>query len=71
MESKGEILIYQAADGSSQLEVQLEDETIWMNLNQVTSLFGRDKSVISRHIKNIFTEGELVKEAVVAFFATT
>ena len=71
MENKGEILIYQAEDGTSQLEVRLEEETIWMNLNQITSLFGRDKSVISRHIKNIFIEGELIKEAVVAFFATT
>ena len=53
------------------LEVNLKDETVWLNLDQIASLFKRDKSVISRHIKNIYSENELVKESVVANFATT
>ena len=44
---------------------------LWLNLNQMAALFGRDKSVISRHLRNIFREGELVRDSVVAFFATT
>lgn len=71
MESKGAIIIYQTQDGENKLDVQFKNETLWLNLNQLAQLFERDKSVISRHIKNIFTEGELDKEAVVAFFATT
>lgn len=71
MESKGEILIYESEGGQSRLEVKLQNETLWLSLNQLAQLFERDKSVISRHIKNIFGEGELKKEAVVAFFATT
>jgi prophage maintenance system killer protein len=71
MESKGDIIIYQSSQGESRLDVRLENETLWLSLNQLTRLFERDKSVISRHIKNIFGEGELNKDSVVAFFATT
>ncbi len=71
MESKGEVIIYKSQSGESHLEVKLKDETLWLSLNQLTQLFERDKSVISRHIKNIFAEGELDKNSVVAFFATT
>ena len=59
MESKGEIIIYQTEDGESQLDVRLQDETVWLTQSQLTKLFDRDQSVISRHIKNIFKEREL------------
>jgi len=67
----GEIVLYQAPDGSVKLDVRLERDTIWLNLNQMAALFDRDKSVISRHLRNVFREGELDRESVVAFFATT
>uniref|UniRef100_A0A831ZRL7 Cytochrome C biogenesis protein CycH n=1 Tax=Desulfacinum infernum TaxID=35837 RepID=A0A831ZRL7_9BACT len=66
----GEIVLYQAADGSVKLDVRLEKETIWLSLNQMATLFERDKSVISRHLRNIYEEAELDREATVAFFAT-
>ncbi len=69
MENK--IEIYASADGLTQLEVQFEGETFWLNLNQISSLFEKDKSVISRHFKNIFTTGELNRDSVVAKNATT
>ena len=65
------ILLYQTADGQTRLDVILRDDTVWLALNQLVDLFQRDKSVISRHIKNIFDEGELAENSVVAFFATT
>ena len=67
----GEIVLYQAPDGSVKLDVRLERDTIWLSLNQMAALFDRDKSVISRHLRNVFREGELDRESVVAFFATT
>lgn len=70
-ESRGEIILYQDPDGTVELDVRLERESIWLNLNQMTALFERDKSVISRHLRNVFREGELERTAVVAFFATT
>jgi hypothetical protein len=66
-----EFLLYQTEDGHTRLEVAFGGETCWLSLNQLAELFQRDKSVISRHIKNVFTEGELVRESVVAKFATT
>ncbi len=66
-----EILIYTAADGHVELDVSLAEETVWLSLNQMSDLFGRDKSVISRHLSNIFEINELVKDSVVAKFATT
>ena len=69
--SKGEIIIYRAEDGETRLEVSLKEDTVWLSLNQMVALFDRDKSVISRHIKNVFREGELDKRSVVAKFATT
>ena len=71
MTDYGEIILYQTEDGLTKLDVNMRDETVWLSLDQMAELFGRDKSTISRHIKNIFTEGELVREAVVANFATT
>lgn len=69
--NKSELIIYESKDGNIKLDVNLEDETVWLSLEQMTRLFGRDKSVISRHIKNIFTEEELDRNVVVAKFATT
>lgn len=66
-----EFLLYQTEDGGTRIDVRMTGETVWLNLSQLCALFGRDKSVISRHIKNIFDEGELLQEAVVANFATT
>ena len=68
---KGEILLYQTADGEAKIEVRLENETVWLSLDKMAELFQRNKSTISRHIKNVFEEGELNKNSVVAFFATT
>jgi len=71
MENSGEIIIYQSSNGQQKIDVRLENETVWLNLNQLTELFQRDKSVISKHIKNIFEEGELIESSVIANFATT
>jgi prophage maintenance system killer protein len=65
------IKIYQLEDGKTEINVQLDHETVWLNLNQIVDLFERDKSVISRHINNIFKEKELSKDSVVAKKATT
>lgn len=65
-----EILIYQTEDGKTRVDVRLDNDTVWLNLNQLANLFQRDKSVISKHIKKIYEEGELVAEATVANFAT-
>ena len=64
--NKGQVLLY-----NNRVEVRLENETVWLSLDQLAFLFGRDKSVISRHIKNVFTEKELDRGSVVANFATT
>jgi hypothetical protein len=68
---KNEIIIYQADSHSERIEVTLENETVWLSLNQIATVFDRDKSVISKHLKNIFKEEELIKNSVVAFFAIT
>ena len=68
---KGEILIDQTEDGLTKIEVDLHGETVWLSLEQMAELFQRDKSTVSRHIKNIFSEGELDRNSVVANFATT
>ena len=68
---KNEIVIYQPEEVSIRIDVRIEDETVWLNKEQIALLFGRDRSVISRHINNIFKEGELKKEEVCAFFAHT
>jgi death-on-curing family protein len=65
------IEIYKTKDGQSAIEVQFKNDTVWLSLNQISDLFFRDKSVISRHIKNIFKSGELDKHSVVAKNATT
>lgn len=63
--------IYKSISGETQIEVRFEHETVWLNLNQIAQLFGRDKSVISRHLSSVFKEKELEKESVVAKNATT
>lgn len=65
------MVIYRATDGRVSLDVRLEKESIWLSLNQMAALFDRDKSVISRHLRSIFTHGELNRKSVVAFYATT
>ena len=67
---EAEFLLYQTEDGRTRVEVRFGGETAWLSLTQMADLFQRDKSVISRHIKNVFEEGELTREATVAEFAT-
>ena len=67
----GEFLLYTTEDGETRMDVRMDGETVWLSLGQMTELFQRDKSVISRHIRNIFAEGELASGGVVADFATT
>ncbi len=67
----GQIEIYQADDGQTEIQVRLEKDTIWLSQAQMVELFGVDKSGISRHLRNIFKTGELVRDSVVAKFATT
>ena len=66
-----QVRIFTSNDGQAQIEVALDQETTWLSLDQMTDLFDRDKSVISRHIGNVFKEGELDRSSVVAKNATT
>ena len=68
--NKSEIKIYKTNEGKTSIEVKLEKDTVWLNLNQMSNLFARDKSVISRHIRNIYKEGELERVSTVAKYAT-
>ncbi len=65
------VIIYQTKDHHAQVQVQFEQETVWLNRQQLSLLFDRDIKTIGKHINNVFNEGELQKEAVVAKFATT
>lgn len=67
---KQKIVIYQSANSEVALDIKLHDETLWLSMNQIANLFGRDKSVISRHLKNIFDTEELLQSSTVAKFAT-
>src|SRR5258706_11703232 len=69
-EPKSELILYQTEVNRTRIEVRLENETVWLSLNQLAELFQRDKSVISKHITNVFAEGELQSEATVAKYAT-
>lgn len=71
LNNKGNIIIYQTADGLTKIDVKVENDTVWLSLDQMAELFQRNKSTISRHIKNIFEEGELNREVVVVKYATT
>lgn len=68
--NQSDIIMYTTEDGLTKIEVTFDEDTVWLSLDQMAELFQRDKSTISRHIKNIFTEGELRPEATVAKFAT-
>ena len=68
---KGQIILYQTPDGESKIEFRLENDTVWLSADQMAELFQRNKSTISRHIKNVLEDGELEESSVVAFFATT
>ncbi|HPE99669.1 MAG TPA: hypothetical protein PKY63_03285 [Bacteroidales bacterium] len=67
---KNEIIIYQPNELASHIEVRVDEDTVWLSLNQIAQLFERDKSVISRHLRNVYKEGELSMEATVAKNAT-
>jgi hypothetical protein len=66
-----EIILYQSNELPERIEVRLENETVWLNRQQISLLFGRDVKTIGKHINNVFVEGELIKDVVVAKFATT
>uniref|UniRef100_UPI0036F24269 virulence RhuM family protein n=1 Tax=Enterocloster asparagiformis TaxID=333367 RepID=UPI0036F24269 len=68
---KSSILMYTTEDGVTKVEVTFDNDTVWLSLDQIADLFQRNKSTISRHIKNVFLEGELSRDSVVANFATT
>lgn len=68
---ENKIVIYQTADGQTQIDVRLENETVWLTQAQMAELFQKDRTVITRHINNVFKEGELEKEQVCAKFAHT
>ncbi len=70
MEIKSNIIMYQTEDGQTKVDVTFDNDTVWLSLQQMADLFQKDKSTISRHIKNIFSEGELLKSSTVANFAT-
>ena len=68
---KSHIIIYTTEDGLTKIDTTFDEDTVWLSIDQMAELFQRDKSTISRHIKHIFAEGELVRDSVVAKFATT
>lgn len=71
MMKKNQIIIYQAEDGTIRIETRFENETVWLNMNQIAELFQRDRSVVAKHIRNISKEGELAEKVVSANFAHT
>ena len=71
MKNNSELIIYTTEDGLTKVDVTFDNDTVWLSLDQMANLFQRDKSTISRHIKNVFKEGELDRNSVVANFATT
>src|SRR6218665_1840975 len=70
MKDPGEIFLFQAEDGGTRIDVRLVGESVWLTATQMAELFQRDKSTISRHIQNVYEEGELSPAATVANFAT-
>ena len=68
---ENKIVIYQTEDGQTQIDVRLENETVWLTQAQMAELFQKDRTVITRHINNVFKEGELEREEVCAKFAHT
>jgi hypothetical protein len=67
---KNEIILYQSGELAEHIEVRLDEDTVWLNRNQIATLFGRDVKTIGKHINNVFSEGELDKNSTVANFAT-
>ena len=67
--TQGEIILYQTADGKTNIDVKLENETVWLSSDQMAALFERDRTVIQRHIRNIYNEGELNRDITCAKFA--
>ncbi|MEA4935803.1 MAG: RhuM family protein [Paludibacter sp.] len=67
---KNEIIVYHSEELASRIEVRIEEDTVWLNRQQIATLFGRDVKTIGKHINNVFTEGELTKNSTVANFAT-
>lgn len=65
------IIIYSTEDGLANIETAIEGDTVWLSTDQMAELFQKNKSTISRHIKNIFDEGELIRDSIVAKYATT
>ena len=70
-QNKGEIIMYRTEDGLTEIQTTLVDDTVWLSIDQMAELFQRDRSVIGKHVRNIFREGELQKESVWAKFAYT
>ena len=70
-EDRGEVVLYKTEDGKTALDVRLQGETVWLTQAQVADLFGRERSVITKHVGNVFKEGELKAKAVSAKFAHT
>ena len=70
-QNHGEVVIYQSTDGLAKIDVLLQGETVWLTQDQIASLFGKAKSTISEHIRNIFQEGELDRASVIRNFRTT
>ena len=68
---RGDVVVYQSSDGQVRVDVRLEQDTVWLSLDQIAALFGRHKSVISRHLRNVFSTGELDRPSVVAKSAST
>ena len=68
---ENQIEIYKSSDNAIELQVNLDNDTVWLNRNQIAMLFDRDIKTIGKHINNVFLDGELSKNAVVANFATT
>jgi len=71
MQTKGQIIVYQSGESTPYINVRIELNTVWLNRAQMAQLFGRDVKTIGKHINNVFKEGELVRDVVVAYFATT
>lgn len=71
MDKESNMIIFKTDDNQISVDVRFHNESVWLTLDQMSALFERDKSTISRHIKNVFSEGELEKNSVVANFATT
>ena len=67
--SSGEVLVYEAADGTVRVDVRVQGDTVWLRQDQMSQLFGRERSVITKHVRNVFREGELETEATCAKFA--